>query len=265
MVRQRRVLPCLNRRVRQAVPRNLAVLIAMASCAWIALPAGAQAAPAASPSTAASHPASSAQPTSAAQPSSTSQHRQPAAVGHPAGGAGPAGIGAALPVARLVAPDHPAADIGVGVATGNPLAAPAASPNGQTFGYTVPGTYTLTIPAGVDEVLVIAEGAQGGNSAAGALGELGGFSSGYVAVSTGETLQIDVGGEGQAGTSGTSGGAGGYNGGGAGGETIFSTGWTGGGGGGASDVIVPAAEAEAGMTPAFPAARRARSAGSGAA
>src|SRR5580698_7486306 len=44
MVRQRRVLPCLHRRILLAVARNLAVLIATASFAWIALPAGAQAA-----------------------------------------------------------------------------------------------------------------------------------------------------------------------------------------------------------------------------
>jgi hypothetical protein len=93
----------------------------------------------------------------------------------------------------------------------------------------------LVVPAGVNEVFIEAVGAQGGGglcvpsypategSFAQDDGGLGGLASGYLAVSSGQTLRVFVGGKG------VTAGAGGFNGGGAGGQF-------GAGGGGATDV-----------------------------
>jgi len=104
----------------------------------------------------------------------------------------------------------------------------------DTFNYTG-GTQTWVVPAGVTSVDIEAWGAQAGPSYLIAIsgfeedGGLGGYASGTLAVTPGDTLNIYVGGK-PAGVNGTP-VAGGFNGGGQGGRF-------GGGGGGASDVRV---------------------------
>ena len=89
----------------------------------------------------------------------------------------------------------------------------------------------LTIPADVNSVHVSLTGAAGGaGNSGGALPGVGGSASGDLSVTGGETLYVEVGGEGGAGILGT-GGAGGFNGGADGG-----IGRGGGGGGGATDL-----------------------------
>jgi hypothetical protein len=104
-----------------------------------------------------------------------------------------------------------------------------------TFTYT--GTaQSWTVPEGVTQATFDVFGAQGGNEAegrAGGLGGLGGKASATIAVTPGNTLQINVGGAGGPGVAGGAGGAGGFNGGAAGGNGCFAGP---GGGGGASDV-----------------------------
>lgn len=95
------------------------------------------------------------------------------------------------------------------------------------------GEQTFTVPAGVTSIKVIAVGGQGGTG--GGAPNAGGFGAVAIAnlpVDPGQTLFVNVGGNGED-AFGNSGGAGGFNGGGSSGEPA---GDRGGGGGGASDV-----------------------------
>jgi Bacterial Ig-like domain (group 3)/Glycine rich protein/Fibronectin type III domain len=106
------------------------------------------------------------------------------------------------------------------------VAAPvAAAATTVTFSYTG-SSQSWAVPAGVSSITVTADGAEGGVGSGGPAAGDGGSVTATIGVTAGETLTIDVGGQG---TAGSSGGAGGFNGGGSG-----ST--NGGGGGGASDV-----------------------------
>ena len=100
--------------------------------------------------------------------------------------------------------------------------------NSQTYTYTgAPATFT--VPPGVSRLLIEAKGAQGGagatggNSSSGGAGGFGSRTTGILAVTPGQVLNLFVGGHGGTPT-------GGYNGGGNGGSVNA------GGGGGASDV-----------------------------
>jgi hypothetical protein len=97
--------------------------------------------------------------------------------------------------------------------------------------YTTTGTQQIyVVPANISQVTIEAWGAQGNtNTAAAIAGGLGGYSTGDLAVTPGETLYVYVGGGAVTGT------AGGYNGGGNGSATGCATA-QGGGGGGGSDV-----------------------------
>ena len=113
---------------------------------------------------------------------------------------------------------------------------PLAGADQTDFG--TPGTSEFAVPEGVCSVQVSANGAQGGDGVAraggpgGSPGAAGGQVTATIAVTPGERLGINVGGQGADGT--TSGNAaGGVNGGGAGGASESGGG---GGGGGASDV-----------------------------
>ncbi len=88
------------------------------------------------------------------------------------------------------------------------------------------GQQTFVVPAGVTTITIQAWGAQGGTTNGG----LGGYATGTLSVSQGQTLYLYVGGQG--GTSQT----GGFNGGGIGGYDTNGSGTIGSGGGGASDV-----------------------------
>jgi PKD repeat protein len=90
----------------------------------------------------------------------------------------------------------------------------------------------FTVPAGVTSVQVECWGAEGqiGNLTSTGIGGLGGYATGTLAVTPGQSLNIYVGGK-------STNFAGGYNGGGSGGNGGSSWGY-GGGGGGASDVRV---------------------------
>ena len=102
-----------------------------------------------------------------------------------------------------------------------------------TFNFTG-AAQSWTVPEGVTQATFDVYGAQGGSEAGGrAGGGLGGKASATIAVTPGNTLQINVGGAGNPGVGGGAGGAGGFNGGAAGGNGCFSGP---GGGGGASDV-----------------------------
>ena len=118
----------------------------------------------------------------------------------------------------------------------------AAQATTQTFTYTG-GEQTFTVPAGVSVVEVLAIGGHGGSGsnapngpggvpgAPGSLGRPGGVADevrGQLSVTPGETLYVEVGGNGQEGLE-YAGSEGGFNGGGEGGVLA-------GGGGGASDV-----------------------------
>lgn len=102
--------------------------------------------------------------------------------------------------------------------------------NPATFTFPFTGSFSsLPIPCGVDSVFIQAWGAQGGNGNSGANnspggnGGRGGYVEGYLHVTPGDLLFVNVGGQGTA-------PAGGFNGGGTGGSQNA------GGGGGASDV-----------------------------
>ena len=101
-----------------------------------------------------------------------------------------------------------------------------------TFTYTG-AAQSWTVPEGVTQATFDVFGAQGGSDERGQAGGLGGKASATIAVTPGDTLQINVGGAGSPGVAGGAGGAGGFNGGAAGGNGCFSGP---GGGGGASDV-----------------------------
>ncbi|HTB70222.1 MAG TPA: IPT/TIG domain-containing protein [Solirubrobacteraceae bacterium] len=115
-----------------------------------------------------------------------------------------------------------------------------AQPVNQTFGYTG-GEQTLVVPAGVASVHVSAVGGRGGEAFTG--GGAGGAAAGVegdLSVTPGETLYVEVGGNGQ---SELEGGGGGFNGGAGGGPIPFGAG----GGGGATDVRT--ASSAAGLSP----------------
>ena len=104
---------------------------------------------------------------------------------------------------------------------------------GDGWAATVTTTYastgeeqTFTVPAGVTRLHVVAVGARGGAGGAGLPGGAGATVTADVSVVPGETLFVEVGGNG------TTNGAGGFNGGGAAGNAAE----TGGSGGGASDI-----------------------------
>jgi hypothetical protein len=111
--------------------------------------------------------------------------------------------------------------------------AQTATPVTATFAFS-DGAQTYTVPAGVCQVTITAKGAAGtaidGESTPG----LGGEAVATVAVTAGQVLQVNVGGEGGT-PSAPAGGIGGFNGGGDGGNASGST-VGGGAGGGASDV-----------------------------
>lgn len=97
-----------------------------------------------------------------------------------------------------------------------------------TFTYTG-GSQFFVVPSGVDTVILEAWGAQGNFNAMNVAGGLGGYATGKLAVSAGDTLWIFVGGGGIISTNG------GFNGGGNGGNGGCATAYAG-GGGGASDI-----------------------------
>lgn len=99
-----------------------------------------------------------------------------------------------------------------------------------TYNYTGGAQY-FVVPNGVDSITVRAWGAQGNSNALGVAGGLGGYSSGKIAVTSGDTVWIYVGGG--AATS----ALGGYNGGANAGMVGCASAF-GGGGGGASDVRI---------------------------
>lgn len=121
------------------------------------------------------------------------------------------------------------------------LLACAAAPGGasaatSSYGFTG-GSQTYVVPAGTGTLRIEAYGAQGGWYGDAAWGGAGAYVRSNVAVTTGETLVVRVGGQGggsAATTAENSGGAGGYNGGGHGGSSASGNGSP--GGGGASDV-----------------------------
>jgi Glycine rich protein len=93
----------------------------------------------------------------------------------------------------------------------------------------------FTVPSGVTQITVTADGASGeGSTFRHMKGGKGGLVKATIPVTSGETLAIFVGGEG--GKSSASGGPGGFNGGGNGGVTGSGSARGGNGGGGASDV-----------------------------
>ena len=123
------------------------------------------------------------------------------------------------------------------------LPPPAALASGavtQTF--TTIGETTFVVPAGVSNLTVTADGAQGGGGQGnGCEGGYGALTAAMVAVTAGETLYVEVGGQGGDVESSVGAGAAGANGGGAGG--LVGSGFGGGGGGGASDIrTLPAAD-----------------------
>lgn len=109
----------------------------------------------------------------------------------------------------------------------------SASAETAVFKYTG-GEQEFTVPAGVKTIEVTATGGAGGNGASGngtgGAGGLGAVVSGSLAVKEGQTLYVEVAGNGAGGGEEEDEGVGGFNGG--GGETYGA----GGGGGGASDV-----------------------------
>jgi hypothetical protein len=107
--------------------------------------------------------------------------------------------------------------------------------------FTSTGTQQMfTVPAGVTSIHVVARGGRGGASPGGGPGGFGAVATANLAVTAGDVLYVEVGGNGTDGSSthtgaGYPGGAGGFNGGGSGGRACDSDGAAGGGGGG-SDV-----------------------------
>lgn len=118
-------------------------------------------------------------------------------------------------------------------------AAQAVAPAPTTF-QSITAEQAYTVPAGVTAVRVTATGAPGGTGAPGPTGPgvaggLGAEVTGDLAVTPGEVLYVEVGGQGTDGSS-SGGGLPGWNGGGLGGRSFGGDGSFGGGGGGASDV-----------------------------
>ncbi len=110
--------------------------------------------------------------------------------------------------------------------------------------FATPGEHAFVVPPAVTSVSMMLVGGSGGAGAHGTIGGAGATEVATLAVTPGETLYAEVGGDGAAGDpNDPAGGDGGANGGGTGGEqfVIFVTPPSGGGGGGASDVrTVPA-------------------------
>ncbi len=113
------------------------------------------------------------------------------------------------------------------------LTGPAAhaAPTNAVFTFTG-AAQSFPVPAGVCTVSVTALGAQGGADPTGLAGGLGGSATATLAVTPGESLQVNVGGQGVMGATNTPGAGGFPDGGPAGGPSNAA----GGGGGGSSDV-----------------------------
>ncbi|MCB9230908.1 MAG: hypothetical protein H6581_04560 [Bacteroidia bacterium] len=94
----------------------------------------------------------------------------------------------------------------------------------------IPSGQMWIVPAGVDTVEIHAWGAQGNYNSGGVVGGLGGYATGWLPVTPGDTLMVFVG------SGPAPGGSAGYNGGGFGGTTLNCPASGGAGGGGASDV-----------------------------
>ncbi len=124
--------------------------------------------------------------------------------------------------------------LGVTVALAAPHAA-LATTTSQSF--TTAGEHAFVVPPAVTSLQLMLVGGNGGTAAHGTLGGVGATEIATLAVTPGETLYAEVGGDGGAADL-TGQGLGGFNGGGYGAETIaFIVGLPdGGGGGGASDV-----------------------------
>jgi hypothetical protein len=116
----------------------------------------------------------------------------------------------------------------------------------NTQSFATPGSYTWTVPAGVTSVSIAATGGGGGGGgslgmAAGASGGAGAVVNSILTVTSGQTLNLTVGGGGIAGTSNTVGVGVGWGGGGGGGSSNIDAGTAhqiiagGGGGGGGSE------------------------------
>jgi len=132
---------------------------------------------------------------------------------------------------RLLGPALAGALLGL-VAVGTASAAPSCSTSAGTTTCTFAPTGTedsFTVPAGVGSVHVVAVGGRGADGeVGGGVGGLGTRVSADLAVTPGQTLYVEVAGDGTDG--------GGFNGGGDGGSPTCGSGGDGGGGGGASDV-----------------------------
>src|SRR5206468_1718648 len=81
--------------------------------------------------------------------------------------------------------------------------APAAAASTSTQGFTAPGEHTLVVPAGVTSVNVTMVGAGGGWAVGGAVGGAGATFGATLAVTPGETLYAEVGGNGTPAVAGT--------------------------------------------------------------
>lgn len=124
---------------------------------------------------------------------------------------------------------------GIGTAA-TPAGAVPAPAVGHEALYESPGTFNWQVPARVTTVRVETVGASGGDAMTRfepSEGGLGGSTAATIAVTPGETIQVNVGGAGTAGRRGPGDGAGGYNG---GGNAVWAGCEIGGSGGGASDV-----------------------------
>jgi hypothetical protein len=108
-----------------------------------------------------------------------------------------------------------------------------------TFSYTG-DYYAWTVPAGVNSVVIDAQGAQGGKSSCSyntvAAGGNGGRVQARLATTPGSTLYIYIGGQGSSATTSDMSTSPGWNGGGRGGVGNGSSGYQGSGGGGATDI-----------------------------
>src|SRR6266540_2720199 len=121
----------------------------------------------------------------------------------------------------------PAAIVAV-VAMASTLALVAGAPNAGAAPVTVPFSFTgaaqtFAVPAGVTAVTVDAFGAQGGSATDGTSGGAGGEATATIAVTPGEVLQVNVGGQPATGNPAAGGGDGG------GGSSAPCTGGNGGG------------------------------------
>lgn len=126
--------------------------------------------------------------------------------------------------------------VGLATASGILVAAQPALAQSTVFEYTG-AAQTFTVPTGVTRISVVVCGAQGRDVAEGRSGGRGGCATALLTVIPGETLHVNVGGQGGFPGMGT-GGSGGWNGGAPGGGStgVFGLASGGGGGGGASDV-----------------------------